>query len=145
MGPQNGALGNYGGHWRSVAPPMSGGGTPLQAKLEGSEDLRRRSEAAEMRSTKSPGSDTPLGRRIILSIYYIMLRIYSISITRKPPHGCRNQNRFGDQAGKCAGEPLCMRACVHACVRACVRGRVGVGVGVEDHQSIWSHGRIEDT
>ena len=46
--------------------------------------------------------------------------IYIYIYTRKPPHGCRNQNRFGDQAGKCAGEPLCMRACVHACVRAYV-------------------------
>ena len=35
-------------------PYVGGGGTPLQAKLEGSEDLRRRSEAAERRSKRSP-------------------------------------------------------------------------------------------
>ena len=48
----------FSGAMRDIGPtssPLSGGGgTPLQAKLEGSEDLRRRSEAAERRSKRSP-------------------------------------------------------------------------------------------
>ena len=56
-----------------------------------------------------------------------------IYIHRKPPHGCRNQNQSGDQAGKCAREPLCVGV------------GVGVGVSVQDYQSMLTPGRVEDT
>ena len=46
---------------------------PTSLRLGDSEDLRRRSEAAERRSTKPLGSDTPLGRRIMLIILLIVL------------------------------------------------------------------------
>ena len=58
-------------------PLSRGGGTPLQAKLEGSEDLRRRSEAAERRSKRSPRGLTRRGDGEFSNVYSMLVYLLS--------------------------------------------------------------------